>query len=206
MSSYANNEDTATSVVLGNGLISLALSGESGSGLDLDDYADNVLTSFHELIIETIDLQLVSKYLNEIEAISAETYSILTDKSSPVSIRKEYLITRVVKSKGIEGFNSLVEALKSSPDAPKQVELGEKLRTTILEDIATSGSDSSREASPISTGFVSAIGSPLQRSPMAVHSSPSSANASADEQTPLLVNAKPSTSDNPTVNRKKKVC
>ena len=206
MSSYGDDDDTKTSEVLGNGLLSIVLSGESGPALDLDDYADNVLTSFHDLLIEIIDLKLVTQYLNEIKAISAEAYSILTDKSSPLPSRKEYLITHV-KAMGIEGFNLLVEALKSSADAPEQVELGEKLRTAILEDISSS-SDTSRETSPISTqeGFVSALGSPLHASPR--HTPPSTTNnASADEQTPLLADTKQVASDDHMVTyRKKKVC
>jgi len=198
MSSYGA-ENTTTSEVLSNGLFSLVLSGESGPALDLDDYADNVLTSFHDLVIETIDLQLITRYLNEIQALSPEVHSILTDKSSPLPTRKEYLITHV-KAMGIEGFNLLVEALKSSADAPEQVELGEKLRTAILENISSS-SDTSREASPFSTheGFVSAIGSPLHGTPH--HTPTSTANASADEQTPLLADK---TDDNHTVTYKKK--
>ena len=65
MSSYEvtdDESDTETEAVseLGDGLLSVIL---SGSSCNLDDCANSVLTSHHEVIIETIDLQSVTRNL-----------------------------------------------------------------------------------------------------------------------------------------------
>lgn len=204
MSNEVTDSETETETVseMGDGLLSVIL---SGSSCNLDDCANNVLTSHYELIIKTIDLQSVVQYLREQGALS-DAANILSDESQSLVARKEYLLKHVIKDKGIDGFNLLMGALKSCQGDPNQIALGEKLYSAMQQSF--SSSDTSREASPISTReeWMSAYESATDE-PFSLDDTHNNTTIVADntgnEQTPLL----PTTSDTnhtPAVNYRKK--
>lgn len=182
--------ETETVSEMGDGLLSVIL---SGSSCNLDDCANNVLTSHYELIIKTIDLPSVVQYFRKQGALSDEANGVLSDDSQSLVTRKEYLLKHVIKDKGIDGFNLLMGALKSCQGDPNQVALGEKLYSAMQQTF--SSSDTSREASPISTrdewmsAYESATDEPFSLEN--THNNTMVADNTGNEQTPLL----PTTSD-----------
>lgn len=150
MSDEASDDgsDTETETVseIGDGLLSVIL---SGSSCNLDECANNVITTHHELIIKTIDLQSIVEFMNKHGAITDAVKAVLSDESQPLTSRKEFLLTHVIKDKGVDGLNLLMGALKSCQHDPNQVELGEKLYAAMQQTF--SSSDTSREVSPMSS-------------------------------------------------------
>lgn len=208
MTDEANDDgsDTETETVseMGDGLLSVIL---SGSSCNLDDCANSVLTSHHELIIKTIDLQSLVQYLSKQGAISDTANAILSDESQPLVTRKEYLLTHVIKDKGMEGFNLLMGALKSCQHDPSQVALGENLYKAMQQSF--SSSDTSREASPISvrdewmSAYESATDDPAS---LDTHNNTTSVTADvSNEQTPLLSTVVKSNHSASVTYKKKKV-
>lgn len=193
--------DTETETVseFSEGLLSVIL---SGSSCNLDDCASSVLTSHHQLIIETIDLQSVVEHMNSQGAISDADNAVLSDESKPVVARKEYFLTRIIKDKGIDGFNLLMGALKNCQHDPKQIALGEKLYAA-MQQTFTSSSDSSRAASPLSVReeWMSAYESAMEEQVDRDNTTPTNTANVTDEQTPLIS----STDHSSSVKSKKKV-
>ena len=197
-----DGSDTETETVseIGDGLLSIIL---SGSSCNLDDCANSVLTSNHKLIITTIDLPSVVQYLTKQGAISNEVNKFLSDQSKPLDARKEYFLTHVIKDKGIDGFNLLMGGLKSCHHDPNQATLAEQLDAAMQETF--SSTDTSREASPISvrddwmSAYESATDELISASS---HVDTASHDQIATEQTPLL--ALPTTSHTPSVSHRKK--
>lgn len=197
-----DGSDTEMSEI-GDGLLSIVLSSSSYS---LDDCANSILTSHYKLIIETIDLHAVAEYLSKQGAISDAANVVLSNKSQPLGRRKNFFLTHIIKDKGIDGFNLLVDALKSCEHDPSQVALGEKLYMALQQTF--SSSDSSREASPMSVAqdeWVSAYESATDE-PLTSYNTPTSVPApdTTSEQTPLISSASPSNSSS-LKHRKKKV-
>ena len=202
-----DGSDTETETVseIGDGLLSVIL---SGSSCNLDDCANSVLTSNHELIIRTIDLPSVIHYLTKQGAISDEVNTRLSDESQPLVTRKEFFLTHIIKDKGIDRFNLLMGALKSCQHDPNQVALAEQLYTAMQGTF--SSTETSREASPISVRdeWMSAYESATDEPTLANGQTDTPASSVTDvsnERTPLLPTTTTANHSPSVPHRKKKV-